>query len=445
MLRRAAAAAATALVLAGGASGETVARGVPDGLLALDRKGTPSVAFVHHSTLWLATRGARGWTQTATATTPPGSSAVAFAIGATGPVMLVQSGDDRTIQLVRRRSVGWQTITLAKVRGTFRLGWPGLALDAKGNPVVSYSRWEGGSLKSRLMLARIDGKGRITAKRITEEGFPKSLVPPPSVPVLFGGVAHVIESYGYRGVVGTFEWFPRPRTWLGLGLDAGVGDYPVGPVLAGLSPNGVLHATWTESLLSFDPEAAPVTLVERRHFADSRFVLDRALMSALALPSTGPEVAANQWVGSYDFGSAGDANLWAGTIVRSGSKVGLDGWVSGFAVAPRGARDLLLGGAPGLRWYRLPRRLTTHVTLAAADDGNAVTLEGRVSGVSKGTVTIYRERPGVARTVAGHATIAGGSFAFTDRAPTRPLVYRAVYVDPATGVPYAALLSKPLF
>ena len=79
---------------------------------------------------------------------------------------------------------------------------------------------------------------------------------------------HVIESYGYRGVLGTFEWVPQKRTWIGIGLDAGVGDFPVGPVLAGLSPGGVLHAAWTVSLAFIGD--APVTLVERRrpHWRD---------------------------------------------------------------------------------------------------------------------------------------------------------------------------------
>src|SRR6187397_1412615 len=105
MLRSAACIAAIALVTAGGASAEVVARGVQDGLLALDVQGAPSVAWVHNSTLFLATRTATGgWTRTATASVPPGSSAVAFEIGAGGPVLLAQSGDDRTIVLVRRRS-----------------------------------------------------------------------------------------------------------------------------------------------------------------------------------------------------------------------------------------------------------------------------------------------------------------------------------------------------
>jgi len=269
-------------------------------------------------------------------------------------------------------------------------------------------------------------------------------VPPPAAPLLFGDVVHVVESYGYRGVLGTIEWFPSKKTWIGLGLDAGLGDYPVGPVFAGLSPNGVMHAAWTESLLSFDLEAAPVTLVERQRFASSQFVLDRALTSALALPATGPEVAANQWISANDLGLDGDSNLWAGTIVRGRSKVELDGWISGYAVPPGGGRDLLLGGPEGLRWLHVPGRVSTRVTIEAADDGVSVILSGRVGGVASGTVTLYRERPGEPRTAIGRATISGGEYSFVDRPPERPLVYRAVYTDQATGVPYAALLRKPV-
>jgi hypothetical protein len=446
MLRSAASVAAIALVTAGGASAEVVARGVQDGLLALDAKGTPSAAWVHNSTLFLATRDGTGrWTRTATATVPAGSSVMAFEIGAAGPVLLAQSGDDRTMVLVRRRSIGWETIRIAKVGALFRLGWPGLVLDRRGLPVISYTRWNGPTLKSRLLLSRVDAKGRISTRRITQEGFPKSLVPPPSAPILFGDVAHAVESYGYRGVVGTIEWFPSKQTWIGLGLDAGIGDYPLGPVFAGLSPSGIMHASWTESMLSFDNEAAPVTLVDRRRFSSSAFVLDRALTSALALPSTGPEVAANQWISDYDLGLIGYSNLWAGTIVRGRSKVELDGWIAGFAVAPRGGRDLLLGGPDGLRWFRVPRRVTTKVTIEASDDGETVQLDGRVPGVAGGTVTIYREQPGEPRTAIGRAPINGGQYSFVDQPPERPLVYRAVYTDRTTGVPYGALLRRPIF
>ena len=203
-------------------------------------------------------------------------------------------------------------------------------------------------------------------------------MPPPSAPVLFGDVVHVVESYGYRGVLGTIEWFPSKKTWIGLGLDAGIGDYPVGPVFAGLSPNGIMHAAWTESLLSFDLEAAPVTLVERQPLRElgvrARPGADeRAGATGDRARGRGEPVDQRRTTS----GSIGDSNLWAGTIVRGRSKVELDGWISGYAVAPRGGRDLLLGGPDGLRWFHVPRRVTTQVTIEAADDGD---LGARSSG-----------------------------------------------------------------
>jgi hypothetical protein len=444
MIRSAALACAIAFVAAGGASAETVARGVQDGFLALDVKGTPSVAFVRGSTLFVATRSPAGrWAQARAAAVPAGSTVTAFALGAAGPVALVESADVRTLLLVRRRSVGWQTLRVAGgLAPRFRLGWPGLALDRAGLPVVAYTRWNGASLNSRLLFARVDAKGRITTKRITEEGFPKSLVPPPAAPVLFGGVVHVVEAYGYRGVLGTLEWFPQKRDWLGFGLDAGIGDFPVGPVLAGLSPSGVLHAAWTDSLTSFG--SAPVTLAVRRKLASSEFVLDRALVTGLALAPSGPEVAANEWVGPDDLGLTGNDYVWAGTIVHGKSHIGVDGWLAGLAVAPRGGRDLLLGGPEGLRWFRTPRRPVTRVTIEATGEGDSVVLEGRVRATPTGSVTLYRERPGEPRKAIGRAALSGGAFTFTDHPATRPLLYRAVYTDPVSGVPYAALLREPV-
>jgi hypothetical protein len=239
MLRAAAVAAAIALVAAGGASAETVARGAAFGLLALDAKSVPSVAYVKGSTLVVATRAKpNGWTRNEAASVSPGSAVMAFAIGKRGPAVLVQSADERTVLLVRRRSIGWQTVPIARVAARFRIGWPGLALDRRGDAVVAYSRWDGPTLKSRLLLDRVDEQGRIAVRRITLEGFPTSYVAPPAAPVLFGDQVHVVESYGYKGVLGTIEWYPSKNQWTGFGLDSGLGDWPVGPVLAA-SRNGV--------------------------------------------------------------------------------------------------------------------------------------------------------------------------------------------------------------
>jgi len=59
-------------------------------------------------------------------------------------------------------------------------------------------------------------------------------------------------------------------------------------------------------------------------------------------------------------------------------------------------------------------------------------------------VQLYRET-GTVRTPLGNAELAAdGSFTFADSAPTSPTLYRAVYIDPATNIPYASLLRTPV-
>ena len=443
MLRAACLAFVLALIAAAGASGEIVARGVRDGSLALGPSGAPAVAYVRGTSAIVSSRTAKSrWRTEKIGTVSGGSQVIAFKVGAAGPVALVESVDLRKITLFRRNGFAWQAITLAgPLPASVQLGFPGLVLDSRGLPVVAYTRWSRVNLDSRLLLARVDARGRVRTTQITREGFPKSMVPPPAAPVIVGGKAHVVESYGYKGSVATLEWYPEHHTWTGLGLDAGAGDYPVGPVLAGLNPAGTLFAAWTESLAWFG--AVPVTLAMHANETTSRIVLDRALTTGLALPATGPEVAANEWVDASDLGLTGGSEIWAGTVVRRKSRVELDGWIAGYAVAPHGGRDLLLGGPAGLSWFRAPRRPATHVSLeAAAWPDGSVHLTGSVGGVATGKVTLYRERPGAARQAIGSAALAGGSFSLADRSSGGPVVYRAVYTDPATGIPYAALLRR---
>jgi hypothetical protein len=437
---------ASVLIVPGGASADIVARGVHDGALALSAKGTPYVAYVRGKSLVVAARTGPGrWRAQVADRVSTGSQVMAFEVGARGPVALVLSGDSRRLNLVRKQLLGWQSIRVNTALGrNGMLGWPGLTLDRAGLPFVAYTRWNSANFKSQLLLTRLDAKGRMQTIRITAEGFPQSYVPPPAKPVIVGGRVHVIESYGYRGTVATFEWFPQKRTWTGLGLDAGYGDFPLGAVFGGIGPDGYLHAAWTESMIPLG--GAPVTLVTRGRISDSVFVLERALTTGLALPRSGAEVAANEWVSPDDIGVSGQRYLWAGTIVRGESRIELDGWLAGLRLAPRGGRDVLLGGTAGLTWYRSPRRLATRVTIEAADNGEGgVDVSGRVGGVASGKVRLYRERPSQKRVLVATLHLSGGAFSFVDDAPAvRPILYRAVYTNPRTGIPYAALLRDPI-
>jgi hypothetical protein len=60
-------------------------------------------------------------------------------------------------------------------------------------------------------------------------------------------------------------------------------------------------------------------------------------------------------------------------------------------------------------------------------------------------VTIYREHAKAWRETAATVKLgAGGTFSFTETARAHPVFYRAVYVDPTSGIPYAKLLRDPI-
>jgi hypothetical protein len=430
------------LFASGTAGAEIVARNGTGGLLALNAKGVPSVAYVRGTRVLITTRaGKENWRAVTAASTTPGTTVRAFKIGPAGPVALVQSSDDRALSLVRKNGKRWQTIRIATVGTTMALGWPGLALDAKGLPAVAYARWNSLNLNTQLQLVRVDARGKPSTQSVTRGGFPRSMVPPSAAPVFVAGRLRVVEAYGFDTVTGAFEWYPNGKTWTGLGIDVSRGEFPVGPLLAGLL-QGRLYAAWSISMAAF--EATPVTLAERiATTASSEFVLDRALTSALALPASGVEVAANQWVTADELGLGGENVVWAGTVVKGEDTVELDGWIGGLAVAPNGGRDVLLERGGNLEWYRSPSQLATSMRIRAFPGSGGVEIDGTVRDANGGHVTIYRERVDGTREIAGTAQLSSGSFSFTDTSPARPLVYRAVYTAPGSGIPFGAL-SRPV-
>jgi hypothetical protein len=431
------------LVFAAPASAELVARGVQRGMLAVGPNGKPFVGYVRDKKLLVAERTSRGrWTAAKPARVAPGSVVMAVAIGAKGPAVLTMGPTGRNLFLVRRSGRSWQKTRLGrKLAAGRQFGWPGLAFDAKGLPVIAYTRWSSRSFDSALTLARMDAQGRIHAKQITKNGFPKSYAPPPAAPVLVGGKAHVIESYGYGTLVGTIEWYPKGKTWEGIFIDVGRGEVPVGPVFTRTRARTV-YAAWSQS--KFALGYLPVTLAVRAHQqAKSKYLLDRALTTGLALPGRRPEVAANEWVPEDVDDPFGDSQIWAGKIVSGSTKTELDGWIAGFGASPGGARQVLLARPGGLSWFRSPGRLGKRVSLKAeVQEDASVSLSGQVAGVRTGRITLYRERFGAARAAIARPSISGGRFSYVDRPPAGPFVYRAVYTDPGTRIPYAALLRQ---
>jgi hypothetical protein len=437
-----------ALALAAGASAEIVAPGIRDGRIAVTPNGTPVVAYVHGGSLVVATRTSRGrWRTMHAHRLAAGSNLVAFAAGADGPIAVVEGAESRTLVLLRRHAGAWSAVPLAiRLPAGVTLGWPGLAVDRFGLPVVSYTRWHRSTHRSALVLARVNARGRVDSEHITSEGFPKSHVPPPAAPVLVAGRVHVIETYGFDGAVGTIDWTRSKRTWEGQFLDAGIGDFPVGPLFAAVGPHGAVYAAWSQVLYALS--GMPVSLAVRSRSISSDVLFERAVTTGLAGTAAGPEVSANEWISADAIGLPGTATAWIGALAGHGRRVELDGWLADVAAGPKGARDLLLarpGG--GLSWFRSPRPPAIHVSVdASAGAGGAVVVSGRVRGAARGgKIMVYRERLGPSRQAVGTAPLsADGSFSLVDHPPLRPLLYRAVYVAPGTGIPYAALLRAPV-
>ena len=439
-----------ALAVAGSASAELVAR-VSDGMIAVTPKGTPLVGYVRGRALVVRERRARDhWTARPVARVPAGSRLAAFRAGSAGPVAVILGPSDRSLMVFRKAERRWvKTALVGRLEADVSLGWPGLALDGRGLPVVAYTRWHARSQFSQLILARVGARGKARLERITAGGWPRSLTPPPAAPVVLrNGAVHVTESYGISGAVGTIEWMPRNHTWIGLYLSAGRGGFPIGPMFAVRGRGAVVYAAWTEAFPGSLYGGFPATLARHGREITEQIVSERGLATGLVMTPRGPEVAANEWVSnnnvSFSF-PQGDA-VWAGTISgRNGGE--LDGKLIGLAAVPRsGARDLLLAEAGGLSWFQAPAALPVHVRLDAEqrDDGT-IALSGRVEGAHGGHVTVYRERSGTRREkVATPKLGGGGEFALVDSAPSAPTYYRAVYTDPKSGIPYARLLRQPV-
>jgi hypothetical protein len=440
------AAAIIALAAASSASAELVARGVSHGLAGRDPAGRAYVAYLRGTTLVVARRvAARRWRNDVAARVAKGSSLAAFAVGRRGPVAVVLGPGERSVSVFHRRGHRWRTTPIERRVGPgAAVGWPGLALDRSGLPVVAYTRWRQRSRASQLVLARLTARGVVRTERITRNGFPESYVPPPAAPIVMpNGRVHVVETYGISSTVATIEWLPTRKSWVGQFISGGVGDFPVGPMFGLATAANVVYAAWTEAFLAWDE--FPVTLATHGRAIDADFVLDRALTTGLALSRTGPQVVANEWVSGAQLGLDTEDVLWAGTVTgRGGGEV--DGWIDGIAAdARRDSRDLLLAGPRGISWFRVRGSLPRVMLAAEVQDDSSITLSGRVRGAARGgKVELFREWPGSAREVAGTARLSGGSFTFVDSPRPRPVLYRAVYTDPASGIPYARLLREPV-
>jgi hypothetical protein len=224
----------------------------------------------------------------------------------------------------------------------------------------------------------------------------------------------VIETFTPAAI----EWRPIPGDWIGQFLHSSALGFPTGAVATAVSGSTV-YAAWTDAFPTLGPPA--VVLASHGSRAQGAVAIENAVLAALVLTPAGPELAANRCAGESCLGLVGD--------------VGVDGIIAGYAAERDGARQLLLATDAGLDWLRTPLPLSVHVSLGT-------NLSGRVEGTSSGAVSLYREAEDGSRTLVGSFSVApDGSFAGSDPAATSPAAYRAVWVDPTTSIPYAALLS----
>jgi hypothetical protein len=410
------------------------------GALAIAPDGTPRVAALHGGTLAIATRGAAGWTESRVTDLPsPTASIAGIVVDSRGLVsVLAEDVGGTWLTLLRGRPGGtwsrWAIVPLGRAAGV--LGPAGLALDAHGSPVVAYGFMRGayeprlGGIPTYVRLARLAG-GRIHTAPITKLGFPPSDRPPAATPVLVGKAIHVVETYTSAAI----EWIPkRPRGWTGQYLFASELGAPVGPIGAVATTGGIWSA-WTQD----DSEVGEIRVVlnvHRRSPPRTIELLAHGQLVSLALRGGSPEIGANDWV---DLGAYRD---YAAVVATTGgAAVQLDGRLETLAASARGGEQVLLQGAEGLEWYTLPTH-ATRVSLTADPDGK---VHGRVDGVAGGSVELYREQEASQRTrIATVALGPDGAFFAQDSAPILPTLYRAVYRDPSSGVPYAAFTRAPV-
>jgi hypothetical protein len=422
----------TAALLPSVARAEVVAPAVESALLAVGPRRTPTVSYLDERSLVVTKRTSAGWRPVRLRLPVPATEAtvVAAAVGRDGrPAVLVEDFVRRTLVVVWRRPARWLVVRVARLSTRVDLGVGGLALDRRGLPVVAYA-FRQASRKTFLRLARLDTRGRLRTAPITRLGFPDSVVPPSAAPVLTsGGAIRVVEAY----TSAVIEWYRERDKWIGQYVFASARGSPLGRLLALRGPAGVV-AAWTQEYPEFGE--THVLVHQGRPTGDVADVLSHARLAAMTVALGVPEVAANDWVeidGWTDFAAV------VASTKGDTSPVELDGRVDGYAAVGTG-RQLLLSTDRGLEWFGLPGRPSVRVSLTAAA-GRAA---GRVAGAASGAVEVYAESPTNGRRLVATAAVAGdGSFVCDVPAPTSPTLYRAVYRDPMSGVPYASLTRTP--
>jgi hypothetical protein len=414
------------LALPVSAGAELVAPTESQALLAVAPNGAPRVAFTSGRDVVVGRRTDAGWKFTRAGRVP-----------GTRPVLagLVVDGRLRTSVLVEAENGSW--LALASRGGKLRVvarptkgasfGPAGLTLDAAGRPAFAYVLRKR-SAKTWLRLVTTDARGRLHTHGITKGGFPSSTFVPGAAPVLVGRRLHVVETYTDAAI----DWGPKSGGgWEGQFLFAGRSGTPAGRVGAAAS-GAALWSAWSE----MTGEGVSVLLTLSEETQQTATALEHGIFASLLVDGGSAEV------GAYDWATLGDTPVYAGVLAdANGPFAEVDGRLDGYVATRTHGRQLLLSTASGLEWFESPTRPSLLVSAAADATG---LVHGRVDGATTGLVQIYRETAG-GRVLAGTAELApDGTFRFQDTAPASPTLYRVVYVDTATGIPYASLLRTPV-
>jgi hypothetical protein len=426
---------AAALAFASPAQAELVTGRADRGVLAVAADGTPYVAWTIGRVLFVSVRNRQGnWHLTRLGTLPGSNANLAGITIGERPnhyvSVLAQETEGRWISLAR----GSRVTTIARAGSGSSYGPAGLALDARGRPAVAYAVHRA-SAQTFLRLATFDSRGKLHRRAITQKGFPPSALPPGAAPVLVNGRLHVVETYTSAAI----DWAPTAKGgWEGQFLFASLLGSPQGRVGAvSLAPT--LWSAWTQVY----PETAPgdlVVLLNSSSDTQETSELTHGIFVSIARGENIPEVAADDWV------TTAGGPVFSGLVLQApgGQAWQLDGRLDGFAIGRAGARQLLLFREGELQWFRAPGSLPAiRITMHTVDPEGRTS--GAVAGATGGTVQIYRERGSFSRDLVGTCPVAAdGSFEASGLASSDDNLYRAVYVDPSTTIPFSFLPGVPV-
>lgn len=126
-------------------------------------------------------------------------------------------------------------------------------------------------------------------------------------------------------------------------------------------------------------------------------------------------------------------------MIGHGGTATIDGRIVGLVAGPHGARTVLVANGGNLYLYRAPTGLGVRVHLEVAPAAGRVLLRGRVTGTTGGRVELLCRSAGGTRLL-GFAPLRGGSFGLN--VPDGRCSYRAIYLDPASSIPYVAVAAS---